>query len=109
MKFKTSKKGIYKISLLENSDRLDAKTIIDTIYVNDCNEKYFKYFFNELKNFDRDRADNYDVGNSSVTRRLLLRFSSVVSVSHPSSRLLVGQGKKKLNLRQPTEPTPTDE
>ncbi|MBK7378124.1 MAG: hypothetical protein IPJ03_03830 [Ignavibacteriales bacterium] len=60
------KKGIYKITLMENSDRLDAKTIFDTIYVDDCDEKYFKYFFNEEVFLDSKPQDAKIISGDSL-------------------------------------------
>lgn len=60
------KKGIYKITLTENSDRLGAKTIIDTIYVDDCDEKYFKYFFHEEVFLDSKPQDAKIISGDSL-------------------------------------------
>jgi len=59
-------KGIYIITLIENSDRLDAKTIIDTIYVENCDEKYYKYFFNEEIFLDSKPQDAKIISGDSL-------------------------------------------
>lgn len=60
------KKGIYIITLMENSDRLNAKTIIDTIFVDDCDEKDFKYFFSEEVYLDTKPQDAKIISGDSL-------------------------------------------
>ena len=87
------KKGIYKITLLENSDRLDAKTIIDTIYVNDCNEKYFKYFFNEEIYLDTKPQDAKIISGDS-----LLGYTPLFISRSQSSLVISKEDYEPLNV-----------
>lgn len=87
------KKGIYKITLMENSDRLDAKTIIDTIYVDDCDEKYFKYYFNEEVYLDSKPQDAKIISGDS-----LLGYTPLFVNKNLSSLLISKDGFESLSI-----------
>lgn len=52
-------KGIHKITALENSDRWDAQTLIDTIKVTDCNDVKINFKFTKKVFLDSDPQDAY--------------------------------------------------
>ena len=52
-------KGTHKITALENSDRWDAKTFIDTITVIDCSDVSINYKFIKKVFLDTDPQDAY--------------------------------------------------
>jgi hypothetical protein len=88
------KKGIYKITLMENSDRLDAKTIYDTINVDDCDPKYFKYFFNEEVFLDSKPQDAKIISGDS-----LLGYTPLFINKDLASFLISKDGFESLSIR----------
>lgn len=94
-------KGIYKIILTENSDRLDAKTIIDNIFVDDCSDKYFKYFFNEEVFLDSKPQDAKIISGDSLLGYTPLflpkNFSSITISKEGFEQLTISSNELKKN------------
>jgi len=59
-------KGQYKIVALENSDRWDAKTFIDSLNITDCNEIILKYDFTNEVLLDTEPQDVHVFSNDSL-------------------------------------------
>lgn len=95
------KKGMYKIILMENSDRFNAKTIIDTIYVDDCDKKYFKYIFNEEVFLDSKPQDAKIISGDSLLGYTPLfinkDFSSILISKDGFEPFSISSGQLKKN------------
>jgi hypothetical protein len=59
-------KGQYKITVLENSDRWDAKTFIDSLNITDCNDITLQYNFNKKVLLNTEPQDVYVFSNDSL-------------------------------------------
>jgi len=59
-------KGRHKIVALENSDRWDAKTFIDSLYITDCNDITLQYNFNKKVLLNTEPQDVYVFNNDSL-------------------------------------------
>src|SRR3972149_10980434 len=60
------KEGTHKIVVLEESDRWDAKTFIDTVVIEDCNDVKLKYIFTSKVLLNSDPEDAYVFSNDSL-------------------------------------------
>ena len=58
--------GSHKIDTAENSDRWDARTFIDTLNVQNCEDLYLKYKFNSEVLLNSDPQDVYVFSNDSL-------------------------------------------
>jgi hypothetical protein len=59
-------KGFHRIVVLENSDRWDAKTFIDSLYVDDCDDILLQYYFKNSVLLNTDPEDVYVFSNDSL-------------------------------------------
>ncbi len=59
-------KGQYKITVLENSDRWDAKTFIDSLNITDCNDITLQYNFNRIVLLNTEPQNVYVYSNDSL-------------------------------------------
>ncbi|MCH7773351.1 MAG: hypothetical protein IH784_02960 [Bacteroidetes bacterium] len=59
-------KGRHKIVALENSDRWDAKTFIDSLDITDCNDITLQYNFNKKVLLNTEPQDVYVFNNDSL-------------------------------------------
>jgi hypothetical protein len=59
-------KGHHKISALENSDRWDAKSFIDSLDITDCNDITLEYNFNKEVLLNTEPQDVYVFSNDSL-------------------------------------------
>jgi hypothetical protein len=58
--------GFYKITVMENSDRWDAKTYIDSIWLKNCEERKLTYYSDRKVFLDSDPQDVYVFGGDSL-------------------------------------------
>ena len=59
-------KGRHKIVALENSDRWDSKTFIDSLNITDCNDTTLQYNFNKEVLLNTEPQDVYVFSNDSL-------------------------------------------
>ena len=59
-------KGRHKIVALENSDRWDAKTFIDSLNITDCNDITLQYNFNKIVLLNTEPQNVYVFSNDSL-------------------------------------------
>lgn len=59
-------KGQHKIVALENSDRWDSKTFIDSLNITDCNDTTLQYSFNKKVLLNTEPQDAYVFNNDSL-------------------------------------------
>ncbi len=59
-------KGQHKIVALENSDRWDSKTFIDSLNITDCNDTTLQYSFNKKVLLNTKPQDVYVFNNDSL-------------------------------------------
>ena len=59
-------KGKHKIVVLENSDRWDAKTFIDSLNITDCNDTTLQYNFSDKVLLNTEPQDAYVFSNDSL-------------------------------------------
>jgi PEGA domain len=79
-------KGIYRIIIMENSDRWDAKTIIDTLNISNCEDVALQYQFKDKILLNTEPEDAYVFSNDS-----LIGYTP----------LLISSGVKNLRLEKP--------
>lgn len=60
------KSGSYEIIVMENSDRWDAKTFVDSIELNNCKTKKLSYFSNRKVYLDTNPQDAFVFDNDSL-------------------------------------------
>ena len=59
-------KGIHRFVAMENSDRWDSKTFIDTLQVNDCQDIFLQYTFRDKILLNTDPQDAYVYSSDSL-------------------------------------------
>jgi len=60
------KRGSHKIVALENSDRWDSKTFIDSLNITDCNDTTLQYNFSDKVLLNTEPQDVYVFNNDSL-------------------------------------------